>query len=166
MRMAALVLLCAAVAACTGSLPTAPAPTLPSFSYQLEPMADVLTASDSLHLEWVPHPDPNYTTLTSDVTLCFAFLGPWPDAATLKRETQALGSSLPTCPPTGAAATSQSVRTTTAAGARLKIDASAPDRPGFYNLRQISLIGPATKADGSISSGSLTSHRIVEVRTR
>ncbi len=164
--MAVLVLLSAAVAACTGSLPTAPAPSLPSFSYQLEPMADVLTASDSLHLEWVPHPDPNYMTLTSDVTLCFAFLGPWPDAATVKRETMTLGSSLPTCLPVGAAVTSQSVRTTTAAGARLKIDATVPDRPGFYNLRQISLIGPATKADGSISSGSLTSDRIVEVRTR
>jgi len=58
------------------------------------------------------------------------------------------------------------VHTTTAAGGRLKIDASVPERPGFYNLRQISLIGPATKPDGSISSGSITSDRIVEVRGR
>jgi len=166
MRMAVLVLLGAVVGACSSVSPIAPAPTRPSFSYQLEPMADVLTAGDSLHLEWAPHPDPNYTTLTSDVTLCFAFFGPWPDAATVKRETQALGSSLPTCPPAGAAGTSPSLRTTTAAGARLKIDASVPDRPGFYNLRQISLIGPATKPDGGMSSGSLTSDRIVEVRAR
>jgi hypothetical protein len=167
MRPALLVLLLtAAVSACSGPSPSAPAPTRPSFTYQLEPLADVLTAGDSLHLEWVPHSDPNYTTLTADVTLCFAFFGPWPDAATAKSTTQTLGSSLPTCPPAGAAATSQSVLTTTAAGGRLKIDASVPDRPGFYSLRQISLIGPATKADGSISSGSITSDHIVEVRAR
>jgi hypothetical protein len=164
--MAVLALLGVAVGACSSLSPIAPAPTRPSFSYQLEPITDVLIAGDSLHLEWAPHPDPNYTTLTSDVTLCFAFLGPWPDAATLKRETQALGSSPPTCPPAGAAVTSPSVRTTTAAGESLKIDASVPDRPGFYNLRQISLISPATKPDGSISGGSITSDRIVEVRAR
>jgi len=139
---------------------------VPSFSYQLEPIAEVLTASDSLHLEWVPHPDPNYTTLTSDVTLCFAFLGPWPDAATVKRETMTLGSSLPTCPPAGALVTSQNVRTTTAAGARLKIDASVPDRPGFYNLRQISLVGPTSYSNCCSRGGSMTADRIVEVRVR
>jgi hypothetical protein len=129
-------------------------------------MADVLTAGDSLHLEWAPHPDPNYAMVTSDVTLCFAFFGPWPDAATVKRETQAVGSSLPSCPPAGAAVASENVRTTTAAGGRLKIDAPVPDRPGFYNLRQISLIGPATKADGTISGGSVSFDRIIEVRGR
>jgi hypothetical protein len=87
MRTAILVLVSAALGACTGVSPIAPSPSVPSFSYQLEPIPDVLTASDSLHLEWAPHPDPNYTTLISDVTLCFAFLGPWPDAETVKRET-------------------------------------------------------------------------------
>jgi len=166
MRVTVLVLLGAALGACSGSLPIAATPSVPSFSYQLEPIAEVLTASDSLHLEWVPHPDPNYTTLASDVTLCFAFLGPWPDAATVKRETMTLGSSLPTCPPAGALVTSQNVRTTTAAGARLKIDASVPDRPGFYNLRQISLVGPTSYSNCCSRGGSMTADRIVEVRVR
>ena len=163
--MTRLILVSAALTAC-GLSPIVRSPTVPSFSYELEPTADVLTAGDALHLEWAPHPDPNYTTLTSVVTLCFAFFGPWPDAATVKSETMTAGSSLPTCPPAGAAATSQSVRTTTAAGSRLKVDASVPDRPGFYNLRQITLIGPAVKADGTVSSGSMTSDRIVEVHAR
>jgi len=122
---------------------------------------------DQLHLEWAPHPDPNYTTLTSDVTLCFAFLGPWPDPDTVKRETMIPGSNTPTCPPDiGTAGTTKNLRTTTAAGTRLKVDASTPDRPGFYNLRQIMLVGPATTADGNVSSGSMVLSRIVEVRAR
>jgi len=166
MRTAVLVLIGTLFGACSAVSTIGPSPSLPSFSYQLEPVPEVLTAGDALHLDWAPHPDPNYATLTSDVTLCFAFFGPWPDAATLKRETMTLGSNLPTCPPTGAATTSQSVRTTTAAGARLKIDASVPPTPGFYNLRQITLVGPTPYATCCSRGGSMTSDRIVEVRAR
>jgi hypothetical protein len=166
MRSAVLLVLSAVLGACSVVSTIGPSPSLPSFSYQLEPATDVMIAGDALHLDWAPHPDPNYTTLTSDVILCFAFLGPWPDAATLKRESVTPGSNTPTCPAAGAASTSPSVRTTTAAGTRLRADATVPATPGFYNLRQITLIGPTPYATYSSRGGSMTSDRIVEVRAR
>lgn len=155
----------AVLSACTALTPTPASPRVPSFSYQLESMPEVLTAGEPLHFEWAPHQDPNYTTKTADLTLCVAIFGPWPDVATLKRESAPLDGR-PTCPPTGAAAMSENVRATTAGGPRLSASAAALSRPGFYNVRQIMIIGPVTTDAGSVSSGSQSADRIVEVRAR
>lgn len=157
-----LVLLIAAalVGGCDGLAPqaTQASQTVPSFRYELSPATDVLTAGEALHYEWAPHPDPNYATKTADVTLCFGLFGPWPDAATLKREFSAPQTAA--CPPPGATVASESVRTTSSAGTRLTVVAPGPPLPGFYNLRQINIFS------AGLSGGSLSFDRVVEVRAR
>lgn len=161
----AAVVVAAVLTACTALTPTPASPRVPSFSYQLEPMPEVLTVGEPLRFEWAPHPDPNFTTKTADLTLCIAIFGAWSDVATLKREGAALDGR-PTCPPTGAVAISETVRATTAGGPRLTAAAPALSRPGFYNVRQIMIFGPVPTDAGSVSSGSQSADRIVEVRAR
>ncbi len=134
----------ALLTACAGLEPVHASPKVPSYSYQLEPASEVLMAGEALHFEWAPRVDPNFATASADVTLCFAFYGPWPDVATLKRESTSADRQ-PTCPPAGL---------------------PGPTRPGFYTLRQISLFGPVTIDPNSTRSGALTSDRVVEVRAR
>jgi hypothetical protein len=147
----------AALVSSCNSLPV-PSHSAASFRYELSPATDTVMVGEPLHYEWVPRADPNYETGTADVTLCFGLFGPWPDAATVKREFSA--SQTAACPPPGAAVASQSVRTTSSAGARLKADAAAPAIPGFYNLRQVNIFQAGSRG------GSMTFDRVVEVRAR
>jgi hypothetical protein len=147
----------AALFSSCNSLPV-PSHSAASFRYELSSATDVLTVGEPLHFEWVPHADPNYETGTADVTLCFGLFGPWPDAAAVKREFAA--SQTAACPPPGAAVASESVRTTSSAGARLKADATAPALPGFYNLRQVNIFRAGS------TGGSMTFDRVVQLRAR
>jgi hypothetical protein len=155
---AALLIAAALVSGCNGLTQPQASKTVPSFRYELSSATDVLMVGESLHYAWVPHADPNYATGTADVTLCFGLFGPWPDAATLKREFS--GSQAAACPPPGATVASEIVRTTSSAGTRLKADAPGPAIPGFYNLRQINIFRAGS------TGGSMTFDRVVEVRAR
>lgn len=155
----ALLIAAALVSGCNGlALPQA-SQTVPSFRYELSSATtEVLTAGEAVHYEWVPHADPNYATGTADVTLCFGLFGPWPDAATVKREFSA--SQAAACPPLGATVASDSLRTTSSAGTRFKGDTPGPAIPGFYNLRQINIFRAGSRG------GSMSFDRVVEVRAR
>lgn len=126
------------------------------FRYELEPLPTVLTVGEPIHVEWVAHPDSNYASAT-DTTLCFALMGPWPDAATTRQQIQATQPREMTCPVAGAAVMSPTVQVT-APGASLKADIAGVMTPGFYNLRQMQI----ARLPSGGSSGSFD--RIIEVR--
>lgn len=126
------------------------------FRYELAPPPTVLTVGEPIHVEWVAHPDSNYA-LATDTTLCFALMGPWPDADSARQQIQATQPREWTCPVPGAAVMSPTVQVT-APGASLKADIAGVMTPGFYNLRQMQI---ARLPSGSFS-GSFD--RIVEVR--
>ena len=136
------------------------------YRYELSPSPSVVFVGEPLRLEWRPLRRLTGTTTVSDVTLCFALIGPWPDVETLKRRLQASQAQSPTCPPADAAVVSDVVRTTSTAGATLRTEAPGATSPGFYNVRQITLsVGPV-QPDRSSGGGSIVSDRVVEVRAR
>ena len=161
--MRALLIAASLASACA---PSPLGPTGLSYRYELGPSPGVLFVGEPLRFEWEPRRQLSGTVTVSDLTLCFALFGPWPDAETLKRESQAQPVQSPACPPPGAAVVSDVARTTSTAGIALKTEAPGPTRPGFYNLRQITLsVGPV-QPDRSSGGGSIVADRIVEVRAR
>lgn len=126
------------------------------FRYELAPLPTVLTVGEPIHVEWVAHPDQNYA-LAINTTLCFALMGPWPDADTAKQQIQATQPREPTCPVAAAAVMSPTVQVT-APGASLKADSAGVMAPGFYNLRQVNITRQPS------GGASVSSDRIIEVR--
>lgn len=126
------------------------------FRYELAPLPTVLTVGEPIHVEWVAHPDSNYA-LAIDTTLCFALIGPWPDAATAMQQIQATQPREMTCPVATAAVMSPTVQVT-APGASLKADSGGVMAPGFYNLRQVNITRQPS------GGASVSSDRIIEVR--
>ncbi len=123
------------------------------YQYAVEVPTKPVTPNQRLILTWEPRLASETSSTFSDIQLCVALFGPWESVEALKRSAQV--DARPSCPPTGASATSQTLRTTTHSGARMATDVMVPSAPGFYDLRQISIFG----AGNATSAGS-----VIEVR--
>ena len=126
MTRRALLIVAIVLGACA---PAEPGPSGLEYRYELSPSPSVLFVGEPLRFEWMPLRRLTGTTTVSDITLCFALFGPWPDVETLKRRSQASHAQSPTCPPADAAVVSDVVRTTSTAGATLEAVAPARSAP-------------------------------------
>jgi hypothetical protein len=111
-----------------------------------------VSPSERLILTWEARQSSETSLNFSDIQLCVGLFGPWESVEALKR---AASPGRPSCPPSGAVATSETLRTTTHSGARMATALILPAAPGFYDLRQVSIFD----AGNSTSTGS-----IIEVR--
>lgn len=112
-----------------------------------------VSPNQRLTLTWEPQVAAESSSTFFEIHLCVGLFGPWESVEALKRAPQPPDSR--SCPPTGAVATSSTLRTTTHSGARMVMEVTMPSALGFYDLRQISIFG----AGNSTSAGS-----VIEVR--
>ena len=134
----------------------------PSYQYRLAMPTQPVAPNELLHLAWEPQLGPQRDSAIADVQLCVALFGPWGTVDALKT---AIASAVPAkCPPDGALVASDTIRTTSASGARFTADLTAPSAPGFYDLHQISIDSSATAYGGR--GGSMSASGIIEVRPR
>lgn len=124
-----------------------------NYQYVLQVPTKPVSPSQRLILTWEPQLAAEQSSSLSEMQLCVALFGPWESVEALKKAAQL--DSRPSCPPTGAVATSATLRTTTNSGARMATDLLVPSAPGFYNLLQISIFS----AGDTTSAGS-----VLEVR--
>lgn len=123
------------------------------YRYAAQVPSTPVSPNQRLILTWEPQAAAEPSSRFFEIQLCVALFGPWESVDALKRAPQPLESR--SCPPTGAAATSSTLRTTTHSGARMASELAVPSAPGFYDLRQISIMG----AGNARSAGS-----VIEVR--
>ena len=123
----------------------------PTYQYVLQVPTKPVSPNEKLTLTW----EPTLAQQTSDlyeVQLCVGLFGPWESVEALKRSSPDLK---PACPPAGAIATSDTVRTSSNLGAPLAVSLMVPSARGFYDLRQISIYG---------SGNSMSAGAVIEVR--
>ena len=124
----------------------------PTYQYVLQVPTKPVSPNEKLTLTW----EPTLAQQTSDlyeVQLCVGLFGPWESVEALKRSSPDLK---PACPPAGAIATSDTVRTSSNLGAPLAVSLMVPSARGFYDLRQISIFGS--------SGNGMTGGSVIEVR--
>jgi hypothetical protein len=115
------------------------------YQYVVQVPTKPVTPNERLTLVWEPRLASESSAGVSDIQLCVALFGPWESVEALKR---AAAPDTRSCPPPGAIATSQTLRTSSASGARLAADITAPSAPGFYDLLQISVYDPGNSTSG------------------
>lgn len=141
---------------------SAPVTQYPSYQYLLAMPTQPVAPNQLLHLAWEPQLGPQRDSEIADVRLCVALFGPWDTVDALKT---AMASAVPAkCPPDGALVASDTIRTTSASGARFTAELTAPSAPGFYDLHQISIHSATTAYGGR--GGSMSGSGIIEVRPR
>ncbi len=123
------------------------------YQYVVQVPTKPVSPNQRLILVWEPRLASESSTSFYGMQLCLALFGPWESVDALKKA--ATYDSGATCPPTGAIATSQTLRTASNSGARMAADVMVPSAPGFYDLRQISI----SDSGNSTSAGS-----VIEVR--
>jgi hypothetical protein len=100
-------------------------PQFTTYQYTVAIPTTPLAPNEQLHLVWEPHLAPASTNAISALQFCIALFGPWESVAALKTAMAAAGPR--TCPPTGAAVSTDTMSTTSNSGARLATDLVAPD---------------------------------------
>jgi hypothetical protein len=150
----------AALATTCGPASSVLEPRFPQYQYTIAIPTGPVAPNEALHLVWEPHLAPGLATAVSTTELCVALFGPWESVDALKSamSTAATG---PSCPPKGAAMSSETMRTTSDSGARLATDLVIPSAAGFYDVRQISI----TVTSGA-TAGAMSSDGIIEVRNK
>jgi hypothetical protein len=137
--------------------PAAQAPTTaqryPLYQYVLVVPTKPVTPNERLTLTWEPKLAAQPSSTRFEMQLCVALFGPWESVDALKKGMDTRDTK--SCPPSGAAATSPTLRAASATGAPLTTEIVAPSARGFYDLRQITVYD----AGNSMSAGG-----IVEVR--
>ena len=118
----------------------------------LEVPTKPVSPNEQLKLAWKAQLAAQPSSALFEIQLCAALFGPWETVEALKK---AAPQDTRSCPPAGAIATSEIVRTASNNGAPQAATIKVPSAPGFYDLRQISVYG----AGNSTSAGS-----IIEVR--
>jgi len=124
----------------------------PLYQYVLNVPMRPVSPNEQLTLTWEPKLAAQPSNSINEVQLCVALFGPWGSVAALKKGAP---QDTKSCPPAGAIATSQTLRTTSATGARLAAEITVPFAPGFYHLADITVYD----AGDSTSTGS-----VIEVR--
>ena len=122
------------------------------YQYMLEVPTKPVSPNEQLKLAWKAQLAAQPSSALFEIQLCAALFGPWETVEALKK---AAPQDTRSCPPAGAIATSEIVRTASNNGAPQAATIKVPSAPGFYDLRQISVYG----AGNSTSAGS-----IIEVR--
>jgi len=145
-------LLLAAVLLAVSCTPATSGQRFPMYQYVLQVPTKPVSPNERLTLTWEPRLAPQPSADLFEIQLCVALFGPWGSVEALKKSAP---QDTKACPPTGAIATSQTLRTASASGARLAAEITVPSAPGFYDLRQISIYG----AGNSMSGGA-----VIEVR--
>jgi hypothetical protein len=133
--------------------------TYASYQYTVAVPTQPLAPNEVLHLVWEPKQAAGSASAISDLQLCVALFGPWDSVEALKKAMSG-AEPRPSCPPDGAIAASDTIRTTSNSGARFTADLAVPSAPGFYDLHQISI----TSAGGATST--MRAGGIIEVRKR
>ena len=146
----------------SGCGPAASTPQYVSYRYRLAMPTGPVTPNQLLRLAWEPQLGPQRDSPIADMQLCVALFGPWDTVDALKT---AMASAVPAkCPPDGALVASDTIRTTSASGARFTADLTVPSAPGFYDLHQIAIDSAATAYGGR--GGSMSASGIIEVRKK
>jgi hypothetical protein len=122
------------------------------YQYVLVVPTRPVSPNERLTLTWEPKLAAQPSSTLFEIQLCVALFGPWGSVEALKKGAPQEAKS---CPPAGAIATSQTLRTDTAGGARLTAEITVPFAPGFYELQEITVYD----AGDSTSGGS-----VIEVR--
>ena len=150
----------ALLAATCGPAASVPEPRFPQYQYAIAIPATPVAPNEELHLVWEPHLAPGLATAVSTMELCVALFGPWESVDALK---SAMSSAVtgPSCPPKGAALSSDTLRTRSDSGARLATDLVIPSATGFYDVRQITI----TVTSGA-TAGAMSGDGIIEVRNK
>jgi hypothetical protein len=131
----------------------ASAQSYPMYQYVVQVPTKPVSPNERLKLAWEPRLASGSSTTIYEIQLCVALFGPWESVDALKkamapRDTRS-------CPPVGASVVSETERVASNIGARMATEVIVPSAPGFYDLRQISILS----AGNSTSSAS-----IIEVR--
>jgi hypothetical protein len=135
-------------------------PRFPEYRYTIAIPTAPVAPDEELHLVWEPRLALGLATEVSTIELCVALFGPWESVDALKRAMSAAATG-PSCPPKGAARSSDTMRTMSNSGARLATDLVIPSAIGFYDVRQIAItIGSGGSASAMAAGG------IIEVRNR
>ena len=133
----------------------------PQFTYYQYTVAiptTPLAPNEQLHLVWEPHLAPGSAAAVSALQFCVALFGPWETVAALKTAMSAAGPR--TCPPTGAAISSDTMSTMSNSGARLATNLVVPSATGFYDVHQIAITSVGESTSVTTAGG------IVEVRSK
>jgi hypothetical protein len=150
-------LFCSALIATLACTPMTSSPTTEhhaSYKYILTVPTGPLAPGEIVSLDWVPRLSSSSASGVYDVELCVGLFGPWNSVDALK--SQSHPDAKPACPPAGAKVADNTTRTRSNAGAQLRTAIMAPSVPGFYDLRQIVLIGDHASVGASV----------VEIRAR
>jgi len=106
------------------------------YQYVLEVPTKPASPNEQLKVAWKPQLAAQPSSELFEIQLCVALFGPWETVEALKKAAQPDTRS---CPPAGAIATSETVRTASNNGAPQAATIKLPSAPGFYDLRQISV---------------------------
>jgi len=147
-----LLLVAALAVSCSPFGAATPAFSYPMYQYELVVPTRPVSPNERLTLTWEPKLAAHPSSTLFGVQLCVALFGPWGSVENLKKGAP---QDTKSCPPAGAIATSETLRTDTASGARLAAEITVPFAPGFYDLQDITVYD----AGDSMSTGS-----VIEVR--
>jgi len=139
-------------ASCAPVATPASAQRYATYTYTVTVPTKPVSPNERLKLQWEPRLASEPSSEVFEVRLCVAVFGPWESVDALKKAAQPDTRS---CPPVGAVATSETVRTLSNNGQPLAADVTTPSAPGFYDLRQISIYG---------SGNSMSAGAVIEVR--
>jgi hypothetical protein len=114
------------------------------YQYVLDVPTKPVSPSERLTLTWQPRLAPQPSSTLFETQLCVALFGPWASVDALKKS----GTEAKSCPPSGAVATSQTLRTASNSGAPMGATITVPSAPGFYDLRQIAVYGAGHSTSG------------------
>ncbi|HYT75102.1 MAG TPA: hypothetical protein VEL79_10175 [Vicinamibacterales bacterium] len=155
--MTRLLLIAALAVSCSpfGAATPASGQRYPTYQYVLVVPTRPVSPNERLTLTWEPKLAAQPSSTLFELQLCVALFGPWDSVEALKKGAPQDTKSWKSCPAAGAIATSQTLRTASASGARLAAEITVPFAPGFYNLREITVYD----AGDSTSTGS-----VIEVR--
>jgi hypothetical protein len=123
------------------------------YQYVVHVPTKPVTPNERLKLAWEPRLTSGTSPNIYEIQLCVALFGPWESVDALKK---AMGPrDTRSCPPPGALVAGETSRIASNSGARIATEVMVPSAPGFYDLRQISILS----AGNSMSAGA-----VIEVR--
>ena len=122
----------------------APAPPQvfhPEYRYMATYAPGPFTPGAAFHVQWTPELNRTDAAEPYDIRLCVGVFGAFDSASALKEAGSRAGGARPDCPAAGAAVSSGVLRTRSDTGNALSADLVLPERPGFYEVRQVAIYG-------------------------
>jgi hypothetical protein len=120
----------------------------PMYQYSLQFPTKPVSPNERVTLAWEPRLQSESSPSVYEIQLCVALFGPWQSVEALKNAPQPNTRS---CPPPGAIAMSETLRTPSNTGSPQAATITVPSAPGFYDVRQISVYsGSSATSAGSV----------------